>query len=162
MFAVKTRDAQDTRALAAALAGVAREGDRLALIGSLGAGKTQFAKGFAVGLGIDEVVNSPTFTLMAEYRGRLPLFHLDLYRLAGPDDAWASGLLDERTASGVALIEWAGRLGERLLSEALVVRLTVLPDDCRLVELLARTPGHDRYMETARQWETTDRGTPIP
>ena len=61
----------------------ARPGDRLALVGPLGAGKTQFAKGFAVGLGIDAVVNSPSFTLMSEYEGRLRLFHQDLYRLAG-------------------------------------------------------------------------------
>ena len=79
---VTTRDAAETRALAARLAAAARPGDLLCLVGDLGAGKTQFAKGFAAGLGISDTVSSPTFVLMAEYAGRLPLFHLDLYRLA--------------------------------------------------------------------------------
>ncbi len=83
---LSTASADETRRLAAALALVAEPGDRLALVGPLGAGKTQFAKGFAVGLGIDDVVNSPSFTLMAEYDGRLTLFHQDLYRLAGADE----------------------------------------------------------------------------
>ena len=92
--------ADETRALGAALGAVARPGDRIALVGPLGAGKTQFAKGFAVGLGVAEVVNSPSFTLMAEYEGRLPLFHQDLYRLAGTSEALEGGLLDERQDDG--------------------------------------------------------------
>jgi tRNA threonylcarbamoyladenosine biosynthesis protein TsaE len=66
---VQTASAEETRAFAAALAAVARAGDRIALLGPLGAGKTQFAKGFAAGLGVTDVVNSPSFTLMAEYAG---------------------------------------------------------------------------------------------
>ena len=73
-------------------------GDLLALHGDLGAGKTEFAKGFAAGLGVTATVSSPSFVLMAEYAGRLPLFHLDLYRLAAADDALGGGLLDERQA----------------------------------------------------------------
>ena len=111
---IGTASTAQTRALAAALAEVARPGDRLALVGPLGAGKTQFAKGFAVGLGIDEVVNSPSFTLMAEYEGRLTLFHQDLYRLEGAYEVLAGGLLDERQDAGVTLSEWADRLDERL------------------------------------------------
>ena len=68
----------------------------VALYGELGAGKTQFAKGFASGLGVRQTVNSPSFVLMAEYAGRLPLYHLDLYRLADASEALAGGLLDER------------------------------------------------------------------
>ena len=70
-----------------------------------------FAKGFAAGLGVTDTVSSPTFVLMAEYAGRLPLFHLDLYRLDDAADALAGGLLDERQAEGVTLVEWAERLG---------------------------------------------------
>ena len=89
-------------------------GDLLCLVGDLGAGKTQFAKGFAAGLGVTDTVSSPTFVLMTEYEGRLPLFHLDLYRLDDAADALAGGLLDERQLEGVALVEWAERLGDAL------------------------------------------------
>src|SRR3954471_24495231 len=98
-----TRDAGETRALGARLAAVARAGDLLCLVGDLGAGKTQFAKGFAAGLGVTDTVTSPTFVLMAEYAARLTLFHLDLYRLDDAADALAGGLLDDRQATGVSL-----------------------------------------------------------
>jgi tRNA threonylcarbamoyladenosine biosynthesis protein TsaE len=100
-----TRSPQETRALAARLATVARPGDRIGLIGELGAGKTEFARGFARGIGVGAVVNSPSFTLMQEYAGRLPLFHIDVYRLSGSADALAGGLLDGRQEDGVSLIE---------------------------------------------------------
>ncbi len=108
---VTTVSAEATRRLAAGLAAVAEAGDVIALSGDLGAGKTQFAKGFAEGLGVGATVNSPSFVLMAEYAGRLPLFHLDLYRLADASEAIGGGLIDERQADGVTLIEWAERLG---------------------------------------------------
>ena len=97
---VRTTSAAATRSLAALARRRRRAGDRIALLGPLGAGKTQFAKGFAVGLGVPDVVNSPSFTLMAEYHGRLPLFHQDLYRLAGAAEALEGGLLDERQDDG--------------------------------------------------------------
>ena len=147
----ETSDAEQTRDLAAALARVARAGDRFWLIGDLGAGKTQFAKGFAAGLGVREVVNSPSFTLMAEYAGRLPLFHLDLYRLAGPEEAFASGMLDERQSRGVTLIEWAERL-DTLDPDAVQVRFTVLPDERRRIELSAGRPDDARFSEALRAW----------
>ena len=120
---VRTGSAKETRALGSALALVARPGDRLALVGPLGAGKTQLAKGFAIGLGVTDVVNSPSFTLMAEYEGRLRLFHQDLYRLAGTDEALAGGLLDERQDDGVTLSEWADRLDATLDPDRLTVRI---------------------------------------
>ena len=79
----------------------------LALIGPLGAGKTQLAKGVADGLGVTSVVNSPTFVLMNEHVGRLRLFHIDAYRLDDPDEAVAAGLFDDRQAAGIEVVEWA-------------------------------------------------------
>ena len=145
---VETADADETRALGAALAAVARRGDRIALIGDLGAGKTQFAKGFALGLGVREVVNSPSFTLMAEYAGRLPLFHQDLYRLSGAEEAIGGGLLDERQTEGVTLTEWAERLDE-LDGAALRVRFSTLPDERRRIVLEAQTADHERFLAAA-------------
>jgi tRNA threonylcarbamoyladenosine biosynthesis protein TsaE len=144
---VVSTDPDATRGLAAALARVAAPGDVLALIGDLGAGKTQFAKGFGVGLGVRATINSPSFVLMAEYAGRLPLFHLDLYRLADATDAFAGGLIDERQAAGVTLIEWAERLGPALPIRRLEVRIDGTGDEPRTITLRAFDPGHRRYLE---------------
>jgi tRNA threonylcarbamoyladenosine biosynthesis protein TsaE len=151
-LALTTDSPAATQALAAQLAAVARPGDRLALLGELGAGKTQFAKGFARGLGVAEVVNSPSFTLMAEYAGRLPLFHIDLYRLAGADEALAGGLLDERQADGVTLIEWAERLGEGLDPERLEVRIAITGPEERSIELHAPGSRYAPYLGAAEAW----------
>jgi len=146
---VVTNDPAGTRALAERLAAVARPGDVLCLVGELGAGKTQFAKGFAVGLGITDVVSSPTFVLMAEYEGRLPLFHIDLYRLDDAADALAGGLLDERQAEGVVLVEWAERLGSALPVARLDVVIDGTGDEPRRISLRSADPGCARYLEAA-------------
>jgi tRNA threonylcarbamoyladenosine biosynthesis protein TsaE len=147
-----TSASDETRALAAALAAVAEPGDRLALVGPLGAGKTQFAKGFALGLGIEEIVNSPSFTLMAEYHGRLTLFHQDLYRLAGADEVLEGGLLDERQDGGVTLSEWADRLDHRLDPGRLTVALEPTGDERRDIEIHGHGDAARRYVEAGRQW----------
>ncbi len=149
---IETRSAEETRAFAAHLAEAAAPGDRLALVGPLGAGKTQFAKGFAVGLGVHDVVNSPSFTLMSEYAGRLPLFHQDLYRLAGAEEALSGGLMDERQADGVTLTEWAERLPAELDPHRLTLRFVVLDADNRRIQLQPGSPGHERYVARARSW----------
>ena len=135
-----------TRALAAALAGSARPGDLIALHGELGAGKTEFAKGFGLGLGVAATINSPSYVLMTEYAGRLPLFHIDLYRLEDDVDGLAAGLLDERQAAGVSLVEWAERLGSSLPLERLDVRLLGSGDEPRAIELVATGPELERYL----------------
>ena len=134
---------------------VVQPGDRLALVGPLGAGKTQFAKGFAVGLGIDAVVNSPSFTLMAEYEGRLTLFHQDLYRLEGAEDVLAGGLLDERQDAGVTLSEWADRLDEDLDPERLTVAIEPTGPQTRAIEISGHGEIARRYVEAARAWQET-------
>jgi tRNA threonylcarbamoyladenosine biosynthesis protein TsaE len=144
-----TDDATATRALAARLAAVARPGDLLCLVGDLGAGKTQFAKGFGTGLGVTDVVTSPTFVLMSEYAGRLPMFHLDLYRLGDAADALAGGLLDERQLEGVALVEWAERLGRALPLSRLDVVIDGTGDEPRRIALRSADPGYARYLDAA-------------
>ena len=146
---IATNDAEETRALAARLATVARPGDLLCLVGDLGAGKTQFAKGFAIGLGIEDTVSSPTFVLMSEYAGRLPMFHVDLYRLDDAADALAGGLLDERQLEGVALVEWAERLGPALPRARLDVIIEGTGDEPRSISLRSDDDGYCRYLEAA-------------
>ena len=123
---MRTAAPQETRAIGLALGSHARAGSLVALIGPLGAGKTELAKGVAEGLGVTTVVNSPTFVLMNEHVGRLRLFHIDAYPLDDPDEAAAAGLVDDRQAAGVAVVEWADRLGDRLPADRL--ELTLVPE----------------------------------
>lgn len=146
---IVTTDPEATRALAARLAAVARAGDVVALLGDLGAGKTVFAKGFGRGLGVPGTINSPSFILMAEYEGRLPLFHLDLFRLADAREAVSSGLLDERQSSGVTLVEWAERLREVLPAARLEVVFEGTGDEPRTITLRATDGAYERYLDVA-------------
>jgi tRNA threonylcarbamoyladenosine biosynthesis protein TsaE len=146
---VTTRDARETRALGARLAAAARPGDLLCLVGDLGAGKTQLAKGFAEGLGVTDIVSSPTFVLMSEYVGRLPMFHVDLYRLVDAADALAGGLIDERQLEGVALVEWAERLGDALPVARLDVLIDGTGDDPRTITLVSADAAYRRYLDAA-------------
>ena len=144
-----TRNPVATQELGARLGRVARPGDVLALWGDLGAGKTQLAKGLAVGLGVEDVVNSPSFILMAEYTGRLPLFHLDLYRLADAADALGGGLLDERQADGVTLIEWPERMVASLPAARLDIRIDGTGDAPRTIRLQTGDSDHGRFLAVA-------------
>lgn len=148
-----SQDPATTRELAARLAAAARRGDIICLRGELGAGKTQFAKGFGAGLGVTETINSPSYILMAEYAGRLPLFHIDLYRLADASEALAGGLLDDRQASGVTLVEWPERMSELLPSTRLDVAiesgLSGAGDDSRTITIRALDSSLARYLEAA-------------
>ena len=144
-----TTSPEATQRLAAALAGVAAPGDLVCMWGELGAGKTVFAKGFGRGLGVATTINSPTFVLMAEHAGRIPLFHLDLYRLGDAGDAWAGGLLDDRQAAGVTLVEWPERLAVALPRARLDVRIEGTADAPRRITVEARDPALARYAAAA-------------
>jgi tRNA threonylcarbamoyladenosine biosynthesis protein TsaE len=146
---VTARDPAATTRLGRALGAVARAGDLVCLWGDLGAGKTHLAKAFAAGLGVTDTVTSPSFILMAEYRGRLPLFHIDPYRLASADDALAGGLIDERQREGVTLVEWPERLGDALPPARLDVRIEGTGDDPRSITLVAGSDDYRRYLDVA-------------
>jgi tRNA threonylcarbamoyladenosine biosynthesis protein TsaE len=140
---------EETRALAARLAAVAEPGDTVCLWGELGAGKTVFAKGFGAGLGVRDTIGSPSFVLMGEYAGRLPLFHIDLYRLSTPQEVVDAGLLDERESAGVVLIEWPDRLGDTLPLDRLDVRIDGGADEPRSIRLVGHGDPGERYLEAA-------------
>jgi tRNA threonylcarbamoyladenosine biosynthesis protein TsaE len=121
-----TRSAQKTRELGAVLGRLLLPGDFVALLGELGAGKTEFVRGVAEGAGVpaDEVA-SPTFALIHRYRGRIPLVHADLFRLEGQDDLYGTGYFELRDAGDAAvLVEWADRISEAVPPDAVEVRLT--------------------------------------
>ena len=96
-----------------------------------------------------ETVTSPSFILMAEYRGRLPLFHIDPYRLTSAEDALAGGLIDERQREGVTVLEWPERLGAALPAARLDVRIEGTGDDPRSITLVAGSDAYRRYLDVA-------------
>lgn len=145
---IRSAGPEETRAIGRALGAAAGAGTVVALIGELGAGKTQLTKGIAEGLGVRTVVNSPTFVLMNEHEGRLRLHHVDAYRLSDPEEAFAAGLLDDREAAGVTVIEWADRLAGWLPDDRLEVRIEAEPSvtspDHRRLTWRALGPVHVR------------------
>ena len=126
---------QETRELGKRMAGKVTPGTVISLRGSLGAGKTVFAKGFAEGLGITEAIVSPTFTLVQEYDGRLKLYHLDLYRLSGEDEFESMGGEDFLYSDGVALIEWSEKIEDMLPDDSIFINITINEDLTRSIEI---------------------------
>jgi len=135
---------EETGALGAQLAALLQPGDFIALHGDLGAGKTRFAQGVAVGLGVSpEIpVTSPTYTLLNIYPARVPLYHFDLYRLESDDDVYAAGFDEYFYGDGVSLVEWPQRLVSLLPADRLEVSLSLLDDHIRRIEF---HPFGDRF-----------------
>jgi tRNA threonylcarbamoyladenosine biosynthesis protein TsaE len=140
-----------TERLGERLAAHAEPGDVVALWGELGAGKTVFTRGVAIGLGIDEdAVTSPTFIILREhYGGRLPLFHLDLYRLV-QSQLGSTGWEEALDSGGVTVIEWPDRAGEELPADRVDVRLEHVAETKRRVTLQPTGPRSRRLVEALR------------
>jgi tRNA threonylcarbamoyladenosine biosynthesis protein TsaE len=142
-----------TERLGEVLAAALRPGDVLVLVGPLGAGKTRLVAGLARGLGAAGRVRSPSFTLLNEYRGRLPLHHLDLYRLEGAE---AEGLgLEELVEDGVLVAEWGERLPGWLRADALTIAFEVLGEESRALSAAAAGP---RGCELLAAWRALPAG----
>ncbi|MDP9354811.1 MAG: tRNA (adenosine(37)-N6)-threonylcarbamoyltransferase complex ATPase subunit type 1 TsaE [Chloroflexota bacterium] len=138
---------EQTREIGSWLSGVARVGDLVLLHGDLGAGKTTFTQGIARGLGVEDYVQSPTFTLVNEHDGTAPdgttlrLYHLDLYRLAGEADLESFGFEQYLApVDGITLVEWPERAAAVLPEEYLLVRLVPLGANARQITIEAVPP----------------------
>jgi len=119
-----TRSAGATRSLGERLGRLLAAGDVVALVGDLGAGKTQFVRGLCRGAGVpDDEVSSPTFAIVATYRGRLPIHHADLYRIGDDDELYATGFHDLVGGPGATVVEWADRVKGALPRERLEIHL---------------------------------------
>lgn len=141
----------DTHCLAQCLARLVQPGDVFALEGDLGAGKTTFTQGFARELGIEEHVNSPTFTLIKEYRGRIPLYHMDLYRLQDESEALDLGLGEYFHGEGVCVVEWPDRLGAELPEDALRLSFKVIAPEARRIRISGSSGrGRERVKELSK------------
>jgi tRNA threonylcarbamoyladenosine biosynthesis protein TsaE len=129
-----TSSAEETRALGRALAGVLRPGDVVVLAGDLGAGKTTFAQGVARGLGVYEPVTSPTFTIVHQYEGHVPVAHVDVYRLETIAELHDLGFEEVLDDGRVTLVEWGDMVAQALPRERLAVRIEIgAGDDERFV-----------------------------
>ena len=132
----------ETEELGAQLAARLRPGDVVAYTGDLGAGKTAFTRGIARGLGIPERVTSPTFTIVNEYEGgRLPLFHIDLYRLGDPEELFDIGWEDYLARGGVCAVEWSENVAGALEDEPIRVDIRRGAHDGQRVISIRNAPG---------------------
>ena len=130
-----TNSAQETEQVGQALGTRLLPGTVLAYEGDLGAGKTAFTRGLARGLGATEQVTSPTYTIVNEYlSGRIPLFHLDMYRLASADDLWDIGWEDYLERGGVCAVEWSENVREAM-EDAITVRIEKLGEESRKITI---------------------------
>ena len=174
---VRTTSVDQTQALAAALASLCEPGDLLVLAGEMGAGKTAFAQGFALGLGIAETVTSPTFTIVREYQGeRLSLHHLDVYRLDQLREVPELGVGEMLDEDAVMLVEWGDAVLPALGDQYLEVRISFLEadgaepadgtDDHRHLELEprgSRWVARSRLLaETVAPWTPGSTEGPLP
>ena len=114
---------KETFDLAFDLAKKAKQGDIYCLCGDLGTGKTVFTKGFAKGLGIDEHITSPTFTIVNEYNGHFPFYHFDVYRISDPEEMYEIGFDEYIFGEGVCLIEWADLIRELIPENAVWINI---------------------------------------
>lgn len=131
-----SRGPDETIAIGRQIAAQVRTGDVIALHGELGAGKTCLVKGLAQGLGVTQEVTSPTYTLIHEYHGRVPLYHVDLYRLDSLPQALVIGIEDYLPAAdGVTVIEWAEKIADLLPPGTIQVRLEIVDDTTRRIEV---------------------------
>ncbi len=129
------QDAEEAIAFGERIGKVLWAGAALGLSGPLASGKTTLAKGIAKGLGVEDEVTSPTFTLINEYPGRLPLYHMDLYRLSGYDDLWELGAEELLDSGGVCLIEWHERAPGFLPESGIRIELRVLENGAREIRV---------------------------
>lgn len=140
MMNMISKSVEETIQIGEKLAKKLKKGDCVALIGDLGAGKTIFTKGLAGGLGVKNAryVNSPTFVIIKEYKGRLPLYHFDLYRLNSSSLIDAENFEEYFYGGGVAVIEWADKMRELLPKKYIEVSLRVIDEGTREIRISKR------------------------
>jgi tRNA threonylcarbamoyladenosine biosynthesis protein TsaE len=145
-YTIYTDSPEETEGFAQKIAKMLRPSDVLLLEGDLGAGKTTFTKGLAKGLGITKVVKSPTFTIIKEYQGDLPLYHMDVYRLE--DSCEDLGFDEYFEGDGVTVVEWASMIRDFLPKEYLEIEIKHEDDLRRKIQLI---PNGDHYIKMCKE-----------
>ena len=143
-----TRDAESTQAVGSCMGRQAQRGDFIACCGTLGSGKTTFVQGFAQGVavGAEAYVRSPTFALVHEYHGRIPIYHFDFYRLLSYYELLDIGFDDYCAAHGVVIVEWADKFPELLPARRLDVYLQVVATESRAIRCVVYDQSYRRYL----------------
>ncbi len=130
-----TKSPEETIELGRRIGKLLKKGDIIALQGTLAAGKTTITKGIAESLGVRETITSPTFCLISEYEGKMPLYHMDVYRLEGAEDFSNLGAEDMLYGNGVCLIEWSEKIMSELPPSAVVLKIEAESDGTRTITL---------------------------
>ena len=150
MSEIISHSPEETQKLGTRIGELARPGDVFLLVGELGTGKTCLTQGIAWGLGINEYTQSPSFVIMRELYGRLPLYHIDLYRLDCIEESMDLGLDDYLYGRGVCVVEWAEKALSILPPEHLMIKIDYLSDTGRSLRM---EPRGQRYLEMVAQLE---------
>ena len=135
MLTFHTKTEQETIELGEKIGSLLKKGDIIAMQGTLAAGKTTITKGIARALEITDTITSPTFCLISEYYGKMPLYHFDVYRLEGTEDFINLGADDMLYGDGVSIIEWSEKIMDELTSRTIILRLTPQEDGSRIIEI---------------------------
>lgn len=151
IWSVRSASEEETRRLGMALGEALVAGDIVALSGTLGAGKTRLVQGICAGLGVTrQLVNSPTFSLIQEYCGRLGVYHFDTYRLRSVDEFLELGALEYFDAGGICLIEWADRVAQVLPDDRLDVSISIVGELERKFQVVSRGPRSAQTLANAQ------------
>ena len=143
MIKYKTESPEETIELASKIGAVLRKGDVIAYRGGLGAGKTTFTRGLAIGAGLEDEVTSPTFARINEYHGNLDIYHFDMYRIEGTDDLETTGFFDYPMDESVFVIEWSENISEILPENTIYIEIKRTGDESREIII----EGDERFAD---------------
>jgi tRNA threonylcarbamoyladenosine biosynthesis protein TsaE len=152
---IQTKSASETIRVGKGIGSRLRSGDVVALVGELGAGKTQFIKGLAAGVGIGNptYISSPSFTLINEYPGKIPFYHIDLFRLEREKEAEELGLEDYFQGGGITAIEWADKIPSLLPKEMLFIHIAYVGKNIRSIEIIGKGERFEDLVDQMRSFE---------
>jgi tRNA threonylcarbamoyladenosine biosynthesis protein TsaE len=151
---IQTRSASETLRIGKNIGNRLLPGDIVALVGELGAGKTQFIKGLAAGVGIGSLtyISSPSFTLIREHPGKIPFYHMDLFRLGGEKEAEELGLEDYFQGGGITAIEWADKIPSLLPKERLLIHIAYTGKNTRSIEIIGKGKRFEDMVKELSEW----------
>lgn len=151
MFDFISNSAEDTQRLGELIGSMLVGGEIICFTGDLGAGKTTMTKSIALGLEVEDYVTSPTFTIVNEYEGRVPLYHFDVYRIGDVDEIYNIGYEDYIYSGGVCIIEWANIIKTELPEERLEISIRSLEENIRVITFVAYGERYVSFLQDLKE-----------